>query len=189
MQVGHLASHAYAVKTDPIHRGLFVLRDILCRTVADPPPGASMTPLPTTSEPIETTREEIELLTGQDMCVGCHIEINAPGFAFENFNAVGSTRQMEGGVDVDTTGMMDIDGTAVSFSNAVQLVDALASSDEAKRCYAAKWLEFSYGRDFASTDQVVRDEIAAEGLGATATATRITTTPAFLSRAPNEVGP
>ena len=148
-----------------------------------------MTALPATSEPIETTREEIELLTGQDLCIGCHIEINAPGFAFENFDAVGGTRQMEGGVNVDTTGQMDIDGTAVSFSNAVGLVDALASSDEAKRCYAAKWLEFSYGRRFASSDQMVRDQLAAEGLGATAIATRITTTPAFLSRAPNEVGP
>jgi hypothetical protein len=177
------------VKTDPIHRGLFVLRDILCRTIPDPPPGASMTPLPATSEPIETTREEIELLTGQDMCIGCHTEINAPGFAFENFDAVGGTRQMEGGVAVDTTGQMDLDGAAVSFSNAVQLVDALASSDEAQRCYAAKWLEFSYGRRFASSDQVVRDELATQGLGATAIATRITTTPAFLSRAPNEVGP
>ena len=73
MQVGHLASHAYAVKTDPIHRGLFVLRDVLCRIIPDPPAGASMTPLPPTTEPIETTREEISLLTGQDGCIGCHV--------------------------------------------------------------------------------------------------------------------
>ena len=189
MQIGHLASHAYSVKTDPIHRGLFIVRDILCRTIPDPPPGASMTPLPATSEPIETTREEIELLTGQDMCIGCHTEINPPGFAFENFNAVGGIRQMEGGVAVLTTGQMDLDAAPLTFRNAVELVDGVAASDEAKRCYVAKWLEFAYGRQFASTDQTVRDELAAAGLGATAIATRITTTPAFMSRAPNEVGP
>jgi hypothetical protein len=189
MQIGHLASHAYSVKTDPIHRGLFVVRDILCRTIPDPPPGASMTPLPETSEPIETTREEIELLTGQDMCIGCHTQINPPGFAFENFDAVGGIRQMEGGVNVDTTGQMELDGNVVSFGNAVQLVDAVAASSEAQACYVAKWLEFSYGRRFASTDQAVRDALAAERLGATAIAARVTTTPAFVSRLPNEVGP
>jgi hypothetical protein len=189
MQIGHLAAHAYAVKTDPIHRGLFVLRDVLCRIVPDPPAGASMTPLPPTTEPIETTREEISLLTGQDGCIGCHVDINAPGFAFENFDAVGQIRTMEGGVAVDTTGALELATGTLNFRNAVELVDGLAASSEAQSCYVAKWLEFAYGREFAATDQAVRDELAPEGLGATAIATRITTTPAFLSRVPNEVGP
>jgi predicted oxidoreductase len=123
------------------------------------------------------------------MCIGCHTQINPPGFAFENFNAVGGIRQMEGGVAVDTTGQMELDAATLTFRNAVELVDGVAASGEAQRCYVAKWLEFAYGRQFASTDQTVRDELAAAGLGATAIATRITTTPAFLSRAPNEVGP
>ncbi|HVR20686.1 MAG TPA: DUF1592 domain-containing protein [Polyangiaceae bacterium] len=189
MQVGHLASHAYAVKTDPIHRGLFVLRDVLCRTIPDPPAGASMTPLPPTTEPIETTREEISLLTGQDACIGCHTEINAPGFAFEGFDATGQIRTMEGGVAVDTTGELELDTGPLTFRNAVELVDGLAASGEAQGCYVAKWLEFSYGRQFAPSDQAVRAELAAQPLGARTIATRITATPAFLLRAPNEVGP
>ena len=189
MQVGHLASHAYSVKTDPIHRGLFILRDVLCRTIPDPPPGASMTPLPPTTEPIETTREEISLLTGQDDCIGCHSQINAPGFSFENFDAVGQIRTTEGGVAVDTTGDLELDTGVLTFRNAVELVDGLAASPEARSCYAAKWLEFSYGRQIAATDGAARADLSAAPLGATAIATRITTTPAFLSRAPNEVGP
>jgi hypothetical protein len=189
MQVGHLASHAYSVKTDPIHRGLFVLRDVLCRTIPDPPAGASMTPLPPTNEPIETTREEISLLTGQEDCIGCHSQINAPGFSFENFDAVGQVRTTEGGVAVDTTGELELDTGVLTFASAVELVDGLAASPEARSCYAAKWLEFSYGRQIATTDGAVRADLSAAALGARAIATRITTTPAFLSRAPNEVGP
>jgi hypothetical protein len=148
-----------------------------------------MTPLPPTSEPIETTREEISLLTGQDGCIGCHIDINAPGFAFENFDAVGQVRTMEGGVAVDTTGTLELATGTLNFRNAVELVDGLAASGEAQGCYVAKWLEFAYGREFATSDAPTRDALATERLGATAIATRITTTPAFLSRAPNEVGP
>src|SRR5690606_18428215 len=63
MQVGFLASNAYALKTDPIHRGLFVVRDLLCRVIPDPPPGAANAELPEGVTPPETTREEITLLT------------------------------------------------------------------------------------------------------------------------------
>jgi hypothetical protein len=188
MQLGFLSSHAYAVKTDPIHRGLFVLRDILCREIADPPAGASETPLPETDEPIETTREEISLLTGQDTCVGCHIDINAPGFAFEGFDAVGSVRTTENDVEVDTSGELVIDGAAVPFANAAELVEALAESEEARACYAGKWLSFAYGRRLVADDEPSRALIAAELTSSEGLARAITTTRAFLFRAPNEVG-
>jgi hypothetical protein len=188
MQLGFLASHAYAIKTDPIHRGLFVLRDILCRDIPDPPAGASETPLPETNEPIETTREEISLLTGQSACIGCHIDINAPGFAFEGFDAVGAVRTTENDVAVDTTGELVIDGAAVRFANAGELVDALASSSEARACYSGKWLSFAYGRRLVVEDEPSRAAIATDALGVEDVARAIATTPAFLYRAPNEVG-
>jgi hypothetical protein len=188
MQVGFLSSHAYAIKTDPIHRGLFVLRDLLCREISDPPAGASETPLPETDEPIETTREEISLLTGQDTCIGCHIDINAPGFAFEGFDAVGAVRTMENDVEVDTTGELTIDGVVVPFADAGELVDALAQSGEARACYAGKWLSFAYGRRLVGDDEPSRAAIAAALAGSESLATAITTTRAFLFRAPNEVG-
>ncbi|HEX6765484.1 MAG TPA: DUF1592 domain-containing protein [Polyangiaceae bacterium] len=188
MQLGFLASHAYAIKTDPIHRGLFVLRDLLCRTIPDPPAGASQTPLPETDEPIETTREEISLLTGQDLCLGCHIDINAPGFAFESFDAVGAARTLENDTPVDTTGELTLDGNTVTFADAGELVEALAQSSEAKSCYAGKWLSFAYGRRLASDDEPSRTALSTEPLGVEDTARAVATTRAFLFRAPNEVG-
>jgi hypothetical protein len=187
MQLGFLASHAYAVRTDPIHRGLFVLRELLCRIIPDPPAGASETPLPETNEPIETTREEVSLLTGQDACIGCHIDINAPGFAFESFDAVGAVRTMENDVAVDTSGELVIDGNTVTFANAGELVDALAASSEAKSCYAGKWLSFAYGRRLVPEDEPSR-MVVAETPGVEAIARAIATTRAFRFRAPNEVG-
>jgi hypothetical protein len=126
MQAGFLASNAYAIRTDPIHRGLFVQRDVLCRTIPDPPPGASMTPLPPTSDTIKTTRDQIEVLTAPAGCIGCHTLINAPGFAFEAYDAIGALRQTENATVIDTTGTTTIDNQPVSFQNAVELVQALA---------------------------------------------------------------
>jgi hypothetical protein len=126
------------------------------------------------------------LLTGQDQCIGCHVDINAPGFAFEGFDAVGAVRTMENDVDVDTSGELVIDGAPVTFANAGELVDALAASSEAKSCYAGKWLAFAYGRRLVVEDEPSRATIA-ETLGVEAIARAVATTRAFRFRAPNEV--
>ena len=190
MQVGYLASHAYSIKTDPIHRGLFIVRNLLCRDIPDPPAGASQTPLPETDEPIETTREEIELLTGQaPTCRGCHTDINPPGFAFENFDAVGSLRTRENGTAVDTTGSFELDGATLEFEDASELVEALAGSEEAQSCYAAGWLSFAYGRDLVADDAPARVEVGVAGRSVRDIMAAVALTKAFRKRAPNEVGP
>jgi hypothetical protein len=186
MQVGFLASHAYAIDTDPIHRGLFVVRELLCRDIPDPPAGASVTPLPETDEPIETTREEVELLTGQTGCVNCHQQINPPGFAFEGFDAVGQLRTVENGVPVDTSGTLSIDKAEVAFSGPVELVEALAESAEARSCYAAKWLEFAYGRPLGKGDDDAIAELAVP-VSVNQLVARLITTRGFMTRKPNEV--
>jgi hypothetical protein len=188
MQVGYLASNAYAIKTDPIHRGLFVLRRLLCRTIPDPPPGASTTELPDVDPPPQTTREEIELLTSAPGCAGCHYDINAPGFSFESFDAVGQERTRENGVPVVTAGEFELDGAIVSFQNAGELVDLLADSPEAQRCYAGRLLEFTLGHTVAA-DAPARGELGARAAGARVLLADITASAPFLKRAPNEVAP
>lgn len=189
MQVGFLAANAHAIKTDPIHRGLFVVRDLLCRVIPDPPPGASTSEPPTTSEPIETTREEVELLTGQDACITCHQAFNPAGFAFENFDAVGQLRTMENGVVVDTSGTLAMDQGELTFTGATELVDALAESSEARGCYVGKWLQFAYGRDLSEADEPVRAELAQAPSSVHEIIASVATSLAFLNRKPNEVAP
>jgi hypothetical protein len=189
MQVGHLASNAYALKTDPIHRGLFVVRNLLCHHIDDPPAGASQTEPPETDTPPKTTREEIELLTGQTACRGCHLEINPPGFAFEAFDAVGQIREDEDGEPLVTSGSMQLDGQTLAFDDAFDVVSALATSTEARNCYSAKWLEFAYGRSLISEDEAAQVSIGLAGSSVREVMRAITATPQFMTRAPNEVGP
>jgi hypothetical protein len=189
MQVGYLASNAYSIRTDPIHRGLFVQRNLLCRQIPDPPPGASTTPLPPTDEPIETTREEISLLTGQSFCPTCHTQINPPGFAFEGFDAVGQVRESENGVPVDTASEMVLDGQLVTFSGPVELIDHLARSREAHRCYASRWIEFAYGRPLSIDDVPMWNAMSGSSLPIADIVTALVKSPQFTSLAPAGVAP
>ena len=182
MQLGFLASNSYAKKTDPIHRGLFILRDILCRAIPDPPPGAATTPPPETTEPIITTRDEVSLLTGQQYCPTCHGQINEPGFSFEGFDAIGRVRTTENGAPVDTTGAITLDGERIPFDHAGDLVEALAVSDEARNCYVSRWVEFANGRDLATADLALRDRLAREPRGVKELVTAIVTAPEFRGR-------
>ena len=180
MQVGYLAANAYSISTDPIHRGLFVIRNLLCREVPDPPPGATATPPPPTDQPIVTTRDEVSLVTGQSFCPTCHAEINAPGFAFEGFDAVGQLRETDNGAAIDTSGQMVLDGQLRRFDGPAQLVDLLARSREAHRCYSRRWLEFAYGRPLAESDLPTLDSMAANSLPIADLLVAIVRSPGFL---------
>src|SRR5690606_2726885 len=81
-QLGFLTTHAYTTDTSPIHRGVFVLRRILCENIPDPPGGIDLT-LPETTDEIVTTRDQVEAHTSAAACANCHSMINPIGFAFE----------------------------------------------------------------------------------------------------------
>lgn len=191
MQLGFLASNAYAKKTDPIHRGLFVVRNLLCVDIPDPPPGASQTPPPKTDTPPTTTRGEVALLTGQTACKGCHDTINPAGFAFEGFDAVGQIRENEDGEPLDTTGTLSVPdyGIDLGFGNPIELVQQVASMSVAHDCYASKWLTFAYGRKLTDADTQAQAQIAVPELSAREVMTAITKTSGFRARFPNEVAP
>jgi hypothetical protein len=151
--------------------------------VPDPPPGATTTPPPETDQPIVTTRDEVALVTGQSFCPSCHTEINAPGYAFEGFDAVGRRRLTENGAAVDTSGTMVLDGEPVSFAGPTELVERLARSGEAHRCYTRRWLEFAYGRPLADSDLSTLDAIAADSRPIADIIVAIVRSPQFLSLA------
>lgn len=193
MQPGYLAANAYSVKPDSIHRGLFVIRNLLCREIPEPPPGAQGTPPPETDEPIITNRDEVALLTSRALCQGCHSQINPPGFAFEGFDAVGQIRDQDNGAPVDTAGTMGLDGVQVSFDGPHELVTALGQSREAQACYATRWLEFAKGRELSEREDpdlvALRDQIADQSLSVEEIVTAVVSAESFITRDASEVSP
>jgi hypothetical protein len=137
------------------------------------------------SEPIETTREEISILTGQSYCPTCHSSINPPGFAFEGFDAVGQARTEENGVAIDTAAEMLLDGQRVSFGGPGELVQLLAGSQEAHACYTSRWIEFALGRPLAQEDVATWQGLSARSLPIADIVVQLVRSPQFSSLSPS----
>lgn len=150
-QLGFLASNAYRAETDPIHRGVFLHRRVLCNDIPPPPDDVSIT-LPETSAELRTTRDRVTYATSGDSCQGCHSMINEPGFAFESYDAIGQFRTTDNDVAVDTTGSIAIDGQEVAFDGAVELVHAIADSESASECYTRQFFRYVHARTERSGD-------------------------------------
>ena len=159
-QPGFLALFAGENEPDPIHRGVFINQQVLCFEI--PPPGVEIPPLP---EPAanETNRQRIDAITGPGTCgQSCHATfINPLGYAFENYDPIGRYRTTDNGSNVDASGTYELDGAPAAFSNGLELVELLANSQAAHRCYASHWLSYLDGRPVDSGDGAVLDDLAA----------------------------
>lgn len=130
-----LMSHfAHTKTTSPIHRGVFLSRYVLGRVIR--PPQEAFTPLDEKLHPDLTTRQRIELQTGENTCQVCHRKINSLGFALEQFDAVGRFRETEQNKTVDPSGSYQPRvGELVEFDDARQLGDYLAGSPDCHQAF------------------------------------------------------
>ena len=124
-----MATFADSASSSPIHRGVFLSRSVLGRSLR-PPPQAQV-PLSPALHPGLTTRQRVALQTGPASCTSCHGMINPLGFALENFDAAGRYRKEEQGRAIDATGTYEPpSGTRAAFSGARELATLLSGSQE-----------------------------------------------------------
>ena len=124
-----MSGFAYHDLSSPIHRGVFISRSILGRSLK--PPAEAITPIPPTLHPDLTTRERVALQTSPVACRSCHEMINPLGFSLENFDAAGRFRKQEHNREVDSSGSyLQQTGELAEFNGAKELGEFLASSDE-----------------------------------------------------------
>jgi hypothetical protein len=187
-QIGFLAANAIDQTPSIIPRGVQIAEDFLC--VAIPPPPNDVPPLPTL-DPNSTNRKRVATLTMNAPCNGCHTTIINPlGFALETLDGLGQYRTTENGQAIDATGQYTIDGKVVSFNGPVELMKAVANSQQAHDCYAQHLADFLYGRDLDPANMVDATLVTQAGAQSKSTSSAkslvvsLVTSDAFLNRAP-----
>jgi hypothetical protein len=158
-QGGVLTVTSYATRTSPVLRGKWILENIF----GTPPPP----PLPNVPDLKDNTvaanlsvRERLAAHRANAACASCHNLIDPPGFALENFDAVGRWRTLEEGRPVDVSGGLP-DGA--TFSGVAGLEDGLLKRPEIfASALTEKLLTFALGRGVEHYDAPAVREIVRE---------------------------
>lgn len=139
--------------SDPVHRGVFLIRQAMCRPL-NPPDMMVNTTLPEATQ-FKTTRDRFTAATKDAACAGCHGSINPLGFSFENFDAVGNYREQENGNPVDATATLPIlgkDGTKVQVDGLAELAAVLADDVEVRDCLSRQFAVFALHRGLTQAE-------------------------------------
>ena len=134
---------SYATRTSPVIRGNWVLENIM-GTPAKPP----LPDVPALDENKVNAslpmRQRLEQHRANPACASCHNLMDPPGFALENFDAIGRWREYEYGLPVDASGGLPDGNTFVGIAN---LEDGLLKRPELfVRTLSEKLLTFGLGR-------------------------------------------
>ncbi|MBC8097433.1 MAG: DUF1592 domain-containing protein, partial [Akkermansiaceae bacterium] len=140
---------SYATRTSPVIRGKWVLENILGTPPPPPLPDVPTLKDNTVSATL-SVRERLAEHRANAACASCHNLMDPPGFALENFDAIGRWRTLEDGLPVDASGGLP-DGS--KFTGVAGLEDGLLNRPELfASALTEKLLIFALGRGIESYD-------------------------------------
>jgi Protein of unknown function (DUF1592)/Protein of unknown function (DUF1588)/Protein of unknown function (DUF1587)/Protein of unknown function (DUF1585)/Protein of unknown function (DUF1595)/Planctomycete cytochrome C len=153
-------------RTSPVKRGQWILQQILGTPPAPPPPDvAKLDESPKAAENA-SLRERMEAHRANPQCASCHQQMDAMGFALENFDAVGRWRANDGAFPIDPAGEL---AGGRPFSDIGELKRLLRSAEDKKfaRTLIANLLTYGLGRGLEVYDswtvEEIRGTLAADG--------------------------
>ncbi|MHC2065882.1 DUF1592 domain-containing protein [Bremerella sp. T1] len=143
-------------RTSPIRRGVWLLETLFNRHL--PPPNVAVGDIED-QEGIEglSLREKVELHRANHACAVCHDQIDPPGFALENFDAIGKWRVEEQGMPIDSSGQLPGVG---KFGNPLEFKQQLIDKQDLfARGFAEHLFSYALSRDLEYYDVPAVQEI------------------------------
>jgi hypothetical protein len=129
-----LTTFAYPNNSSPIHRGVFLTRQMMGRSLKSPPQAVSFKD--DELDPSLTMREKVTQVTKDKACMGCHGTINSLGFSLENYDALGRWRNQENEKPVDaTTEYETVDGKTIRLKGARSLAEFAARNEGSQKAF------------------------------------------------------
>ena len=129
-----LASLAYTKQSSPIHRGVFLTRNVVGMSLK--PPKKAVIFEDSHFNPKLTMREKITELTRSGACMPCHSMINPLGFSLENFDAVGRWRTKDNNKPVNPVSEFSThEGKMVRLAGPRDIVDYVVANPSGHRAF------------------------------------------------------
>ena len=129
-----LSAFSYQRTTSPIHRGVFLTRNIIGRTLKPPPMAVAFKDAE--FAPNLTMRQKVEELTRPQACQTCHSVINPLGFSLEHYDAVGRFRTQDHEKPIDAASSYSTDeGRVVRLGGARDIAEFAAGSEQAQASF------------------------------------------------------
>ena len=142
-------------RTSPVKRGKWVLEQIL--GTPPPPPPPNVPELEEKGELKGSLRERMEQHRKNPSCAGCHNRMDPPGFAFENFDAIGKFRAKDGEFAIDPSGTLP---GGQKFNGPKELKQILmGKKDLFSRTLTEKMVTYGIGRGLEYYDKSAVDRI------------------------------
>ena len=158
-QAAMLTVTSNPTRTSPVKRGKWIMVNILGTPPPDPPPGVPALREGRRATLAGTVRQRMEQHRSDPNCAVCHKEMDALGFALENFDPVGAWRTKDGRFPIDAAAQLP-DGRSVDGPQGLKAV--LRSGKEPfTRCLTSKLLTYALGRGVESYDKRTVDAIVA----------------------------
>ncbi|MDG1891915.1 MAG: DUF1592 domain-containing protein [Verrucomicrobiota bacterium] len=125
---------AYHDNTSPIHRGVFLTRNVVGRSLKPPPMAVEFKDSDFSKD--ITMRQKVVELTKDRACMACHSVINPLGFALESFDAVGRWRQEDNGLPVNTLSeYLTEDGDTIQVETAMDIARYAIENESAHTAF------------------------------------------------------
>jgi hypothetical protein len=150
--------------TSPVIRGVWVAKRLLGETI--PPPPDNVPAIEPDIRGAKTIREILAKHRSQDECASCHVKIDPPGFALENYDPAGQWRtrylqlvdgRLRPGATIDASYEMR-DGR--KFQDVDEFRSLIVANSRAlARNVAEKLLVFGTGAPISFADRQVVDDI------------------------------
>ena len=143
-------------RTSPVKRGKWILDNIL--GTPPPPPAPDIPELPPVGELKGTLRQQMESHRSNPACATCHTKMDPLGFGLENFDAIGSWRELDNKQKIDPSGVLP---GGAKFSGPSELRKILLGKSEAFRnCLSEKLLTYALGRGLEYQDKCAVNELS-----------------------------
>jgi mono/diheme cytochrome c family protein len=153
---------SYPNRTAPVLRGSFILENIAGTPPSPPPPNVEAFKENKEGEKAKTIREIMEQHRANPSCNACHGVMDPLGFAFENYDSIGTwrTKDKYARTLIDSAGKL-VDGTSVNGPADVRQA-LMKHPDQFVQTMTEKLLTYGLGRrleyyDMPMIRKIVRD--------------------------------